>query len=62
MGVLVLRNLWQEEEGQDLVEYALLMTSLSLIALGILISIGTSVTTFWHDIMNGITTATTAAS
>jgi pilus assembly protein Flp/PilA len=39
----LLKKLWQEEEGQDLVEYALLLVLLSLAAIGSLAALATAI-------------------
>jgi Flp pilus assembly pilin Flp len=39
----LLTRLWQEEEGQDLTEYALLLVLLSLAAIGSLSTLATAV-------------------
>jgi pilus assembly protein Flp/PilA len=39
----LLKRLWQEEEGQDLVEYALLLVLLSLAAIGALGTLATAI-------------------
>jgi pilus assembly protein Flp/PilA len=39
----LLKRLWKEEEGQDLVEYALLLVLLSLAAIGSLGTLATAI-------------------
>ncbi len=39
----LLKRLWKEEEGQDLVEYALLLVLLSLAAIGALGGLATAI-------------------
>ena len=39
----LLKRLWKEEEGQDLVEYALLLVLLSLAAIGSLGALATAI-------------------
>ena len=39
----LLKRLWQEEEGQDLTEYALLLVLLSLAAIGALGTLATAI-------------------
>lgn len=39
----LLKRLWKEEEGQDLVEYALLLVLLSLAAIGALGTLATAI-------------------
>jgi Flp pilus assembly pilin Flp len=48
----------REEEGQDIIEYALLAAFISIVAWGILVTIGTEVT----DIYTGVQGATADAS
>lgn len=57
-----LNAFWQEEDGQDLVEYSLLLAFIALAAVAILSQASTSITTLWGDISNALTSATTAAS
>ena len=42
-----LQQFWKNEEGQDLIEYTLLLALLSLGAAGLLRNAGTSVSTIW---------------
>jgi Flp pilus assembly pilin Flp len=56
----VLRAFWQEEEGQDLVEYSLLMAFIALAAVALLGSAGGSITNIWTGINSSLTS--TAAS
>ena len=39
----LLKRLWQEEEGQDLTEYALLLVLISLVAIVAMKAVGTAV-------------------
>ena len=57
-----LKAFWQEEDGQDLVEYSLLLAFIALAAVAILNSVKGSISTLWGDISNALTSATTAAS
>lgn len=41
------RNFWMEEEGQDLIEYSLLLAFVCLASAAILTSTGTSVRGIW---------------
>lgn len=36
----MLKNFWKEEEGQDLIEYALLLTLVLLVSAGTLVTLG----------------------
>lgn len=44
-----LRNFFREEEGQDLVEYTLLLAFVALAAAAILMSASNSITTIWQS-------------
>jgi len=48
---------WQEEEGQDLVEYSLLLAFIALAAIALLGSAGTSVKSIWTSINSSLTSA-----
>jgi len=52
----------KEEDGQDLVEYSLLMAFIGLAAIGILTTVKTSVHTLWSTVNTKLTTANTAAN
>jgi Flp pilus assembly pilin Flp len=49
--------MWQEEAGQDLVEYSLLLGFLALGSLALLSSAGTSVKSIWSTISTNLGTA-----
>jgi len=38
-----LRNFWKEQEGQDLIEYTLLLAFVALVAAGLFIQAGTAI-------------------
>jgi|GraSoiStandDraft_43_1057313.scaffolds.fasta_scaffold1616553_1 Flp pilus assembly pilin Flp len=57
-----MKALWQEEDGQDLVEYSLLLAFIALAAVALLSSVKTQITTLWSDISNALSSATSAAS
>jgi len=52
---------WREEEGQDLVEYALLLAFIALAAVTILTSIQGNVSKLWDNISNALADAVNAA-
>jgi Flp pilus assembly pilin Flp len=52
--LLLLRD---EEDGQDLVEYSLLLAFIALAAIALLSAAGTSVTSIWTSINTGLTSA-----
>lgn len=53
---------WRDEAGQDLVEYALLLTLVSLCALSLLLAIKGDMNGLWNVISNGLSTTMQAAS
>ena len=53
----VLKAFWQEEEGQDLVEYSLLLAFIALAAIALLSSAGGSIKTIWTSINSNLTSA-----
>jgi Flp pilus assembly pilin Flp len=52
-----LKAFWQEEEGQDLVEYSLLLAFIALAAIALLSSAGGSIKTIWTSINTNLTSA-----
>jgi Flp pilus assembly pilin Flp len=58
----ILAALWQEEEGQDLVEYSLLLAFIALAAIALLSAAGNSVKGIWTSINTNLTNAATTAS
>ena len=59
---LWLKNLLQSEEGQDLVEYALLLGLISIICVVALTAAGTQVRAIWETISTTLGTAVTATT
>ncbi len=57
-----LAEFWRDERGQDLIEYSLLLVFVSLVVIGLIGSIGTSLTTFWTKINSNLSSAAHAAS
>jgi pilus assembly protein Flp/PilA len=51
----LLIRLWKEEEGQDLVEYALLLVLLALVASAAIKTVGTSVNTIFTNANTNLT-------
>jgi Flp pilus assembly pilin Flp len=56
----ILVTFWHEEDGQDLVEYALLMAFIALAAVSILTNVQTSMKTRWNGLSNTLSDAVTA--
>ncbi|MBV9301341.1 MAG: hypothetical protein JOY62_18535 [Acidobacteriaceae bacterium] len=53
---------WQDDDGQDLVEYSLLLGFLTLTSVAIITSVANNVLTVWNGIINGVSAATRAIS
>jgi len=53
--------LWQETDGQDLVEYSLLLGFIAISTISILTGVRTSVDTLWSKISSALTSATAAS-
>ena len=52
-----LRTFVRDDEGQDLLEYALLVALIALVAIGAVTLAGTSVSTIFQNIGNALATA-----
>jgi Flp pilus assembly pilin Flp len=57
-----LRNLWNEEQGQDLIEYTLLMAFVALASAALFIGAGGSVKGIWSTTSSQLSAANVAAS
>jgi len=57
-----LKRLWKDEEGQDLIEYTLLLAFVALVAAGLFIQAGQSVSGIWGTASAQLSNASTAAS
>ena len=57
-----LRNLWNEEQGQDLIEYTLLMAFVALTSAALFVRAGGSVKGIWSTTNSQLTAANTTAS
>jgi pilus assembly protein Flp/PilA len=55
----LLKRLWQDEEGQDLVEYALLLVLISLVAAATIQTLGASITAVFTNANTSLTSVTT---
>ncbi|MDQ3044210.1 MAG: Flp family type IVb pilin [Chloroflexota bacterium] len=53
-------RIFREEEGQDMVEYALLIGLISIVAVASLILAGGAVKTIWEAVVTALGTATAA--
>ena len=50
-------NLFNREEGQDMVEYALLAALISIVAIAIIVLIGPYLKDLFQDVVNGLNAA-----
>jgi Flp pilus assembly pilin Flp len=57
-----LRNLWQEEQGQDLIEYTLLMAFVALASAALFIGAGGSIKGIWSVTNTQLAAANSSAS
>ena len=58
----LLRSLWDEEQGQDLIEYTLLMTFVSLASAALFLGAGTSTKGRWVKANTAIANSNTAVT
>jgi len=58
----VMNAFWQEEDGQDLVEYSLLLAFIALAAVALLQSASASIKNIWTNISTNLSNAATASS
>ncbi|MGA2770061.1 MAG: Flp family type IVb pilin [Bryobacteraceae bacterium] len=57
-----LRNFWTDEQGQDLIEYSLLMAFVALASAALFIGAGSSIKGIWTTTNSQLTQANTNAS
>jgi Flp pilus assembly pilin Flp len=58
----VLRNLWNDEQGQDLIEYTLLMAFVALASAALFLGAGGSIKGIWSVTNSQLAAASTQAS
>jgi Flp pilus assembly pilin Flp len=58
----MMQRFWKEEEGQDLVEYSLLLAFIALAAVGLLSGTRSTISGLWSNINNTLASASTTAS
>jgi Flp pilus assembly pilin Flp len=56
------KNFWKEDEGQDLIEYTLLLAFVALVAAGLFIQAGNVTAGIWGTANSVLTSANSAAS
>ena len=54
-----MRNFWNDEQGQDLIEYTLLMAFVALASAALFIGAGSSIKGIWSQTNSQLTTANT---
>ncbi|HXM45241.1 MAG TPA: hypothetical protein VN924_28640 [Bryobacteraceae bacterium] len=57
----VMKGLWQDEQGQDLIEYTLLMAFVALASAALFISSGASISSIWSDTNSQLAAAAASA-
>jgi len=57
-----LRNIWNEEQGQDLIEYTLLMAFVALASAALFLGAGGSIKGIWSVTNSQLAAANTSAS
>jgi Flp pilus assembly pilin Flp len=57
-----LRNFWNDEQGQDLIEYTLLMAFVALASAALFIGAGTSIKGIWSTTNTQLSAASSASS
>ena len=57
-----LRNFWKDEQGQDLIEYTLLMAFVALASAALFLGAGGSITGIWSQSAANLASANTAGS
>ncbi len=60
--IILLRKFWNDEQGQDLIEYTLLMAFVALASAALFIGAGGSVKGIWGATNSQLAAANTAAS
>lgn len=56
----LLRNMWNDQDGQDMIEYVLIGGLISIIAIALVTSSGTGVSTLWSKLSSSISGAAAA--
>jgi Flp pilus assembly pilin Flp len=53
----LLKNFWRDEQGQDLIEYTLLMAFVALASAALFLGAGGSITGIWSQTASNLTSA-----
>ena len=62
MTMSFMQKFWQDESGQDLIEYTLLLAFVALASASLFVSAGSSVSAIWGSASTQLSTASTEAS
>jgi len=57
-----LRSFWKEEQGQDLIEYTLLMAFVALASAALFLGVGSSISSIWTTANKQMSNAATSAA
>ena len=57
-----IRNIWNDEQGQDLIEYTLLMAFVALASAALFLGAGGSISGIWTTSNSQLATASTSAA
>ena len=60
--MMYLRNFWKDEQGQDLIEYSLLMAFVALASAALFLGAGNSIKGIWTTTNSQLANANTQAS
>lgn len=58
----MLKQMWRNEDGQDLIEYTLLLAFVALVAAGLFIQAGQTTAGIWTQAQNRLSAASAAAA
>lgn len=58
----ITKRFWQDEQGQDLIEYTLLMAFVALASAALFISSGGSISAIWSDTNSSLSSAAATAA
>ncbi len=58
----IMKRFWQDDQGQDLIEYTLLMAFVALASAALFISSGASISSIWSDTNVSLSAAASTAS
>ncbi|MBV8897937.1 MAG: Flp family type IVb pilin [Acidobacteriaceae bacterium] len=61
MNTSALQAFWREEDGQDLIEYALLMAFIALAAVAVLGTLSGNVKALWNSVSSALSNAVAAS-